>query len=489
MTRGLLLHVYAYGCIIMRNRDRKEAGLRMTKLWGGRFTKSADKTAEGFTSSLSFDRRLYRQDIRGSIAHARMLGRQGIIPVDDAQAIEQGLVEILAEIESGQFPFRQEFEDIHLNIEKRLIEKIGPAGGRLHTARSRNDQVVTDVHLWVKDEIRAVQALVSDLQGTLLDRATEQMGVIMPGYTHLQRAQPILLSHHLMAYFWMLERDHGRLADTLKRADISPLGAGAMAGTTFPIDREFTAQELGFAAVYPNSMDAVSDRDFILEFLAAAAICQMHLSRLAEEMVNWASTEFGFIEMDDAYSTGSSIMPQKKNPDVAEIVRGKTGRIYGDLIALLTVLKGIPLTYHSDLQEDKERLFDAVDTLKACLRVATGMVATVRFNGERMARAVRQDFSNATDLADYLVKKGMPFREAHEVVGRAVLHCIQAEKFLADCSLEEFRSFSALFTTDVYEAIAPETCVNLRRSQGGTAPDEVSRQISLAAALLEKRSR
>ncbi len=460
----------------------------MTKLWGGRFTKSADRTAEGFTSSLAFDRRLYNQDIRGSIAHARMLGRQEIIPPDDARAIEQGLLEILAEIEAGQFPFRQEYEDIHLNIEKRLIEKIGPAGGRLHTARSRNDQVVTDVHLWVKDEIQAVQALISDLQGALLDRATEQMGVIMPGYTHLQRAQPILLSHHLMAYFWMLERDHARLADAYRRADISPLGAGAMAGTTFAIDREFTAQELGFAGVYPNSMDAVSDRDFILEFLAGAAICQMHLSRLAEEMVNWASTEFGFIEMDDAYATGSSIMPQKKNPDVAEIVRGKTGRIYGDLMALLTVLKGIPLTYHSDLQEDKERLFDAVDTLKICLEVTAGMVATVRFNGERMAKAVQQDFSNATDLADYLVKKGMPFREAHEVVGKSVLHCIQAGKFLADCSLEEFQSFSPLFTADVYAAIAPETCVNLRTSQGGTAPVEVEKQLAMAAAILGART-
>lgn len=459
----------------------------MTKLWGGRFTKPADKTAEGFTSSLAFDRRLYKQDIRGSVAHARMLAKQGIISAGDAARIEQGLREIEAEIEAGQFPFRQEYEDIHLNIEKRLIEKIGPVGGRLHTARSRNDQVVTDVHLWVKEEIAAVQRLVSDLQGTLLDRAREQMGVIMPGYTHLQRAQPVLLSHHLMAYFWMLERDYGRFADALRRADVSPLGAGAMAGTTFPIDREFTAAELGFAGVYPNSMDAVSDRDFIIEFVAAAAICQMHLSRLAEELVNWSSTEFGFVEMDDAYATGSSIMPQKKNPDVAEIVRGKTGRVYGDLMALLTVLKGLPLTYHSDLQEDKERLFDAVDTLKACLTVMTGMLATVRFNRERMAQAVRQDFSNATDMADYLAKKGMPFREAHEVVGRAVLYCIERGKYLADCTLEEFKAFSELFEEDIYQAIAPETCVNLRTSLGGTAPAEVERQMALAAQILAQR--
>ncbi|MBY6276818.1 argininosuccinate lyase [Symbiobacterium thermophilum] len=460
----------------------------MTKLWGGRFTKPADKTAEGFTSSLAFDRRLYKQDIRGSIAHVRMLGRQGIIPAADAARIEQGLREIEAEIEAGQFPFRQEYEDIHLNIEKRLIEKIGPAGGRLHTARSRNDQVVTDVHLWVKDEIAAVQRLVSDLQGTLLDRAREQMGAVMPGYTHLQRAQPVLLSHHLMAYFWMLERDYGRFADALRRADVSPLGAGALAGTTFPIDREFTAAELGFAGVYPNSMDAVSDRDFIVEFVAAAAICQMHLSRLAEELVMWSSTEFGFVEMDDAYATGSSIMPQKKNPDVAELVRGKTGRIYGDLMALLTVLKGLPLAYHTDLQEDKERLFDAVDTLKACLTVMTGMLATLKFNRERMAQAVRRDFSNATDMADYLVKKGMPFREAHEVVGKAVLYCVERGRYLADLTLEEFKGFSALFEDDIYQAIAPETCVNLRTSQGGTAPAEVERQLALAAEILARRA-
>jgi len=459
----------------------------MGKLWGGRFTKPADKTVEGFTSSLSFDRRLYRQDIEGSIAHARMLGRQGIISQEDAAAIEKGLKEILEEIEAGQFPFRQEYEDIHLNIEKRLTEKIGPAGGRLHTARSRNDQVATDVHLWVKEEIDEISRLISGLQGVLVDRAREHLGVIMPGYTHLQRAQPILLSHHLMAYFWMLERDQGRLADARRRADISPLGAGAMAGTTFPIDREFTAQQLGFAGVYPNSMDAVSDRDFIIEFVAALSICQMHLSRLSEELVNWSSTEFGFVEMDDAYATGSSIMPQKKNPDVAELIRGKTGRVYGDLMALLTVLKGLPLTYHSDLQEDKERLFDAVDTVKRCLQVMTGMLATLRFNTERMAQAVRQDFSNATDLADYLVRKGLPFREAHEVVGRAVLACIQQGKFLADCSLEELKGFSPLIEQDVYEAIAPETCVRLRTSLGGTAPAEVERQLNMAEAILAKR--
>jgi argininosuccinate lyase len=456
----------------------------VTKLWGGRFTGQADKTAEGFTSSLAFDRRLYRQDIQGSIAHVRMLGRQGIIAPAEAALIEQGLREIQAEIEAGTFPFRREYEDIHLNIEKRLIEKIGPVGGKLHTARSRNDQVVTDVHLWVKEEIQAIQGLIRHLQAVLVAQAEAHLDVIMPGYTHLQRAQPVLLSHHLLAYFWMLERDHGRLADCLKRADICPLGAGALAGTTFPIDREYTARELGFAAVYPNSMDAVSDRDFIVELLAAAAICQMHLSRLSEELVNWSSTEFGFVEMDDAFATGSSIMPQKKNPDVAELVRGKTGRIYGDLMALLTVLKGLPLAYHSDLQEDKERLFDAVDTLKACLQVTASMLATLRFNREGMARAVRQDFANATDLADYLAKKGLPFREAHEAVGKAVLYCIQQGKYLADCSLEELRQFSPLVEADVYAAIAPETCVALRTTLGGTAPDEVKRQLAEARRIL-----
>lgn len=460
----------------------------VSKLWGGRFTKGADKTVEGFTSSLSFDRRLYRQDIKGSVAHARMLARQSIISPEDGAAIEKGLLEILAEIEEGTFPFRQEYEDIHLNIEKRLIEKIGPAGGRLHTARSRNDQVVTDVHLWVKDEITAVQTLVTQLQGVLVERAEEHKQVIMPGYTHLQRAQPILFSHHLLAYFWMLERDYGRLADARKRADISPLGAGAMAGTTFPIDRHFTAGELGFAAVYENSMDAVSDRDFVLEFMAAAAVCQMHLSRLCEELVNWSSTEFGFIEMDDAFATGSSIMPQKKNPDVAEITRGKTGRVYGNLMALLTVLKGIPLTYHSDLQEDKERLFDSVDTLKACLTVVAGMVATMKANPGRLSSAVRQDFSNATDLADYLAKKGLPFRDAHEVVGKTVLYCIEQNKYLADCSLDELKRFSPLFEEDIYAAIAPETCVALRTSYGGTAPTEVQRQLDRAADILNARS-
>lgn len=454
------------------------------KLWGGRFTKGADARAEGFTSSLGFDRRLYRQDIRGSIAHARMLALQGIIAGDEAEAIVGGLQEIEQEIDAGQFPFRREYEDIHLNIEKRLIEKIGPTGGKLHTARSRNDQVTTDVHLLVKEEIGAVQSLIRALQAVILDRVCLETDTVMPGYTHLQRAQPILLAHHLLAYFWMLERDDGRMGDALKRADLSPLGAGALAGTTFPIDRQVTAQKLEFAGVYENSMDAVSDRDFMVEFMAAAAICQMHLSRLCEELVLWNSTEFGFIEMDDAFATGSSIMPQKKNPDVAELVRGKTGRIYGDLVALLTVLKGLPLAYHSDMQEDKERLFDAVDTLKACLAVTAGMMQTLQFRRERMRQAVEQDFSNATDLADYLAKKGVPFREAHEITGRTVRYCIDQGKYLRDLDLAEFRQFSPAIEQDIYAAISPEACVAGRTSYGGTGPAAVAVQIDKAKAAL-----
>lgn len=456
------------------------------KLWGGRFTKATDKQVEAFTSSLCFDRRLARQDIRGSIAHARMLAARGILTADEARAIIAGLQRIAEEVEAGTFPYRQEYEDIHLNIEKRLIELAGPVGGKLHTARSRNDQVVTDVHLYIKDEIECLRALIADLQAVILDRVCLEFeaGTILPGYTHLQRAQPILLAHHLLAYFWMLERDDGRLADCLKRADLSPLGAAALAGTTFPIDRHATARDLGFAGVYENSLDAVSDRDFMLEFLAAAAICQMHLSRLCEELINWSSTEFGFIEMDDAFATGSSIMPQKKNPDVAEIVRGKTGRIYGDLVALLTILKGLPLAYHTDLQEDKERLFDAVDTLKDCLTVVAGMLATLKFNRQRMAGAVRQDFSNATDLADYLAKQGLPFREAHEITGRIVLHCIQYGKFLLDLTLPELRGFSDLIGEDIYTALDPDTVVSGRTSYGGTGHAAVGAQIEKAKAIL-----
>lgn len=458
-----------------------------SKAWGGRFTKSPDKLVEGFCSSLSFDRRLYRQDIRGSIAHARMLGRQGIISEAETRTLVEGLEKVLAEIEAGTFPFRIEHEDIHLNIEKRLTELVGPAGGKLHTARSRNDQVSTDMHLYFKEEIIEVIGLVRGLQRAILGQAEQHLTgpTIMPGYTHLQRAQPILLSHHLMAYFFMFERDAGRLADCRKRADLSPLGAGALAGTTFPIDREFTAREMGLAAPYPNTIDAVSDRDYLIEFLSAASLIMAHLSRLCEELVMWSGAEFAFVEMDDAYATGSSIMPQKKNPDVAELVRGKTGRVYGSLIGLLTVLKGLPLAYHTDLQEDKERTFDALDTVKRCLEVTAGMAATMQFRRDRLAEAVRCDFSNATDLADYLAKKGLPFREAHEAAGKLVLLCITTDRYLADLTLDEMRQFSGLIDEDIYAAISPERCVADRRSFGGTAPERVAEQIALARRLLE----
>ena len=463
----------------------------MTKAWGGRFSERGGQEAVSFTASLPFDRRLYVEDLEGSVAHARMLAKQGIIGAEEAEAIAAGLKLIKDEIDGGRFPFRLEHEDIHLNIERRLIELIGPVGGKLHTARSRNDQVAVDMHLYLKRQIGEIVSLVRGLQRVVVRRAEEHLGdggnppTLMPGYTHLQRAQPILFSQHLMAYFFMLQRDCGRLEDCRRRTDVSPLGAGALAGTTFPIDRQATAQALGFPGVYENSLDAVSDRDYLVEFLGAASLVMVHLSRLAEELVLWSTAEFGFVEMDDAYATGSSIMPQKKNPDVAELVRGKAGRVYGSLMGLLTVLKGLPLAYHTDLQEDKERTFDAIDTVKASLRATAGMLETLRVDRDRMRTTVRQDFSNATDLADYLAKKGLPFREAHEVVGRAVAACLARGCYLADLHLDELRAFSPLIEGDVYGAISPEQCVAARSSRGGTAPEQVRLQIRLAQAMME----
>ncbi|HHY95695.1 MAG TPA: argininosuccinate lyase [Firmicutes bacterium] len=457
----------------------------MSEVWGGRFVGQTDELARSFTASLPFDRRLYRHDIRGSIAHARMLARQGIISQEEVAAIVKGLQEIQAEIEAGRFPFRLEFEDIHMNIERRLVEKIGPVGGKLHTARSRNDQNALDMHLYFKEEIGHVQRLVREMQAVILHQAEAYRGAIMPGYTHLQRAQPILLSLHLLAYFFMLQRDYDRLADCLRRLDLSPLGAGALAGTSFPIDRRAVAAELDLADIYPNSMDAVSDRDYLVEFLAAASLIMVHLSRLAGELILWASTEFSFVEIDDAFATGSSIMPQKKNPDVAELVRGKAGRVFGSLMGLLTVLHGLPLAYHTDLQEDKERTFDALDTVKACLEVTAALLRATRFRRERMAEAVRTDFSNATDLADYLAKKGIAFREAHEITGKIVRYCLDHGKLLADMTLEELKTFHPSFETDVYSAISPEQCVAARSSEGGTAPAEVDKQLRLAHRMLD----
>lgn len=443
------------------------------KLWGGRFQKTTDALVEEFTSSISFDQRLYKQDIQGSIAHARMLGKCRIISEEDVRQIVAGLEEILQDIESGNFSFEIALEDIHMNIEKRLTERIGAAGGRLHTARSRNDQVALDMHMYLKEEIKEIAGLLLCMQETILELAGRHLHTIMPGYTHLQRAQPITFGHHMMAYFFMLQRDMERLQLCYEHTDLMPLGAGALAGTTYPIDRHFVAEQLGFANLYENSIDAVSDRDYILEFLSFASVCMMHLSRLSEELIFWSSTEFNFIELDDAFCTGSSIMPQKKNPDVAELVRGKTGRIYGHLLAMLTTAKGLPLAYNKDLQEDKEGLFDTVDTLKTSVAIYGAMLQKVSVNREVMLEVLRRDFSNATDMADYLVKKGLPFRQAHEVVGKTVFACIDSGKVLTDLTMEEFKSFSPLFTEDILEVLKIENCVSARRSYGGTAPEAV----------------
>ena len=460
----------------------------MSKLWGGRFAKTTDVLVEEFTSSISFDQRMYREDIAGSIAHARMLAKCGIIEHDEATAIIDGLKSILADIEAGNFSFEISLEDIHMNIEKRLTERVGPVGGKLHTARSRNDQVALDTHLYLKKEISDIATRLIALQQAIIETAEKHKTVIMPGYTHLQRAQPILFSHHLMAYFFMLARDYSRLAGVWDRADIMPLGAGALAGTTFPIDREYVAEQLGFTKVYENSIDAVSDRDYILEFLSFASILMMHLSRLSEEIILWSSAEFAFIELDDAHCTGSSIMPQKKNPDVAELVRGKTGRVFGHLMAMLTIAKGLPLAYNKDLQEDKEGLFDTIDTVKFSISVYASMIKAMKVNSERMQQSVTQDFSNATDMADYLVKKGLPFRQAHEVVGKSVRYCIENNKYLMDLTLDEFKQFSPLFEQDILAAIRVETCVANRNSLGGTSYRQVEAALKSASTLLKEQS-
>ncbi|MDL2280524.1 argininosuccinate lyase [Selenomonadales bacterium OttesenSCG-928-I06] len=458
----------------------------MTKLWGGRFSKNTDALVEEFNSSISFDWRLYKQDILGSIAHATMLSKCNIITEEDRDLIIKGLKEILAEIENNSFEFKVSLEDIHLNIEKVLTDKIGQAGGRLHTARSRNDQVALDTHMYLKEEIKEVSNLILSMQEAIIEVCNKYPKTIMPGYTHLQRAQPILFSHHLLAYFFMLERDFRRFKGAFESADIMPLGAGALAGTTYPIDRHMVADELKFSRVYENSLDAVSDRDYILEFMSAASILMMHLSRISEEIILWCSSEFSFVELDDAHATGSSIMPQKKNPDIPELVRGKTGRVFGHLIALLTVTKGLPLAYNKDLQEDKEGLFDTIDTIKFSLAVYKEILLGMKVNEVRMRAVLRDDFSNATDMADYLVKKGMPFRQAHEVAGKCVAYCIAEKKALLDLSLEEFKSFSELFSEDVLEAMQIETCVDKRNSFGGTGSSQVQKTLQIAAGIISK---
>lgn len=458
----------------------------MTKLWGGRFQKTTDRLVEDFHSSISFDQRLYRQDIRGSIAHATMLGKVGIISLEEAGQIANGLEEILVEIESGKVEFNVAAEDIHMNVEQLLTAKIGAVGKKLHTARSRNDQVAVDIRMYLKDEIKEIRGQLRELVETLLSLAEQHLSTVMPGYTHMQRAQPITLAHHLMAYVQMFLRDMDRLAGCYKRTDVMPLGSGALAGTTFPLDREYTAELLGFAAVSDNSLDAVSDRDFAVEFCADASLLMMHLSRFCEEIILWATGEFAFIELDDAYSTGSSIMPQKKNPDVAELIRGKTGRVYGDLMGLLTMLKGLPMAYNKDMQEDKEALFDAIDTVKGCLLVFRPMVATMAVRQENMAGAARGGFTNATDVADYLAKKGVPFREAHEIVGKAVFYCLQSKKTLEELSMDEYKELSPAFEGDIYAAIGVEYCAAARKVRGGPAAEAVQKSIHGARLWLEK---
>ncbi len=450
-----------------------------------RFQKAADKKVAEYASSLSFDCRLYKHDIQGSIAHARMLGRQGIITQKEAPAIIKGLEAITAEIESGKFQFKAEDEDIHMAIEARLIEKVGEVGGKLHTARSRNDQVALDMRLYTKEVIGQTISVLREFQKALLSVAEANKSIIMPGYTHLQPAQPVLLAHHLLAYFEMMQRDIDRFTECLRRTDVMPLGSGALAGVAYDIDRDFVAQELGFCAVSRNSLDAIADRDFLLDYEAAASICMMHLSRLAEELILWSSAEFGFIELDDAYTTGSSIMPQKKNPDVAELARGKTGRVYGNLMALLTMMKGLPLAYNRDMQEDKEGFFDTVDTLLSTLEVFTGMLATLKVNAERTSEAVKRSYILATDIADYLVKKGEAFRTAHGIVGRLVSYAILKGKSFDELKLSEYKKFSPRFGKDVYQ-ITVESSVTARDVIGGTAPKQVARALLAAKKVLQK---
>ncbi len=464
------------------------SGSGSKKLWGGRFAEGTAASVEAFTASIQYDWRLYRFDIMGSRAHARMLARQGLISNQDRDAIIQGLEEIQAEIEAGTFTFRPELEDIHMNIEKALTDRIGEAGARLHTARSRNDQVALDLRLYLREELSGLDGLLTGVQRQLVRLARQYLGAVMPGYTHLQRAQPVLLSHHLLAYFEMFERDRGRLADCGHRMNLCPLGAAAMAGTGLGIDRESVAAELGFDGVSGNSMDTAADRDFVIETLSGLALIQIHLSRMAEELVLWSSSEFGFVEIGDRYCTGSSIMPQKKNPDIPELIRGKSGRVCGALVSLLMTVKGLPLTYNRDLQEDKEPLFDALDTVKSCLAITAEMLANTGFNTERMRAATRGGFMTATDLADYLVRQGMPFRQAHEVVGKAVALCQGRGIELDELELDELRRFSPLIREDVFTALSVDGSVDSRVSTGGTARARVEEALERAEQQLDERS-
>lgn len=448
------------------------------KLWGGRFTKETDKLVNDFNASIGFDKRLYKQDIEGSIAHATMLGDCNIIPKEDSELIVSELKNILADIEAGKLVIDDEYEDIHTFVEATLITRIGDVGKKLHTGRSRNDQVALDMRLYTRSMIEHTNILLKELLEAILKVMKENIDTFMPGFTHLQKAQPITLAHHLGAYFEMFVRDRSRLEDNYKRMNYCPLGAGALAGTTYPLDRDQTAKLLGFEGPTRNSLDSVSDRDYLIEYLSNLSIIMMHLSRLSEEICIWNSNEYGFTEIDDAYSTGSSIMPQKKNPDIAELVRGKTGRVYGALTSLLTVMKGLPLAYNKDMQEDKELSFDAMDTVNNSIILFTGMIATMKFNNERMEDSAMKGFTNATDAADYLVKHGMPFRDAHRVIGEMVLFCLDRNISLLDLTLEEFKNFSEIFDEDIYDAISLETCVDARLTKGAPGPARMKEAIA-----------
>ncbi|MFM0761941.1 argininosuccinate lyase [Streptococcus suis] len=452
------------------------------KLWGGRFEASLEEWVEEFGASIRFDQKLAKYDIQGSLAHVKMLGATGIIKLEEAQAIQTGLEELLEEHEAGKLVFDIRNEDIHMNIESLLTEKIGSVAGKLHTARSRNDQVATDMHLYLKDTLFQVVDKLTNLRQILVDLAQEHVETIMPGYTHLQHAQPISFAQHLLAYYNMFSRDSERFAFNMQHTNISPLGAAALAGTTFPIDRQMTSDLMGFAKPYSNSLDAVSDRDFILEFLSNASILMMHMSRLCEEIINWCSHEYQFVTLSDTFSTGSSIMPQKKNPDMAELIRGKTGRVYGNLVGLLTVMKSLPLTYNKDLQEDKEGMFDSAETILVSIDILAGMLQSMTVHKERMAQSTEKDFSNATELADYLASKGLPFRQAHEIVGKLVLECSKAGYYLQDVPLERYQELSPVIGPDIYTALESETAVSRRNSLGGTGFESIRQQIQQAKA-------
>ena len=458
----------------------------MAQLWGGRFTKETDKLVYNFNASISFDQKFYAQDIRGSIAHVTMLQKQGILTKEEKESIIEGLKGIQADVENGTLEITDEYEDIHSFVEANLIDRIGDAGKKLHTGRSRNDQVALDMRLYTRDEIEALDTLLKELLEVILKLMKEHIETYMPGFTHLQKAQPVTLAHHLGAYFEMFKRDRLRMKDIRKRMNYCPLGAGALAGTTYPLDREYTAELLGFDGPTLNSMDSVSDRDYLIEMLSAMSTVMMHLSRFCEEVIIWNSNEYQFVEIDDAYSTGSSIMPQKKNPDIAELVRGKTGRVYGALMSLLTTMKGIPLAYNKDMQEDKELVFDAIDTTKGCLALFTGMLRTMRFRKQRMEDSAKNGFTNATDAADYLVNHGVPFRDAHGIVGQLVLYCIDKNIALDDMSLEEYKAISPVFEEDIYEAISMKTCVEMRNTIGAPGKSVMEQAIALEEAYLKE---